>query len=68
MLIKVLLGQLGPLLLIFDCLAQDAYESKPKIKLQLTEPEAVAKLSEQTLISLTDYLNGCKTRDSVNQR
>lgn len=67
MLIKVLLGQLG-LLLFFDCLAQGAYESKPKINELLTEPQVVAKLSEQILISLTDYLNGCKNRQSINQK
>ena len=49
---------------VLDCLAQHSYSltGMPSIE----EQKAVAKLSNEALIALSDYLNGCDSRPNTN--
>ncbi len=48
---------------VFDCLAANHPILVSGIK--DIEGEAIAKLSEQLLIALTDYLNGCESQPFI---
>ena len=57
--VGIILGQ------VLDCLAQHSYNSLTGMP-SIEEQKAVAKLSNEALIALSDYLNGCDSRPNTN--